>query len=472
MKNQFADLKSARLTILVSLCLLLACGKPQAAPETRTSDDSLLITGVSIVQPSSNQLSEPRDILIVAGMITAVEESGTIAPQRASQVLQAEGLFALPGLIDVHAHIGDGGIGEQTDIDREMALAQFVRYGVTTIFVPGGGGGNDDQLIEWKRRQAAGEIVAPGLYGSGALITAPGSHPIGTIWDMPLDTDPEIVYQRGAIALSEDEAVDPLLEKKVAMKVDAIKVIIEDGPGPWFPKPRLSTAKVAELVSASHQRDLRVFAHVSSADHIRDGVEAGVDGVMHSAEDSIPDELLREMARLQVFFVPTLSLYDGFFDRALGNFDPEPYALAGVSRKAIASMEDEGWRSRSIDSAEWVEPTRKILSDNITRAAKFGVPIALGSDVNNPTVYPGYSAHEELELLVEMGLSPAAALTAATKSAASFLRQSTRLGELKDGFEADILILKNNPLQDILNTRAIDAVVSDGVLIENIVSTL
>ena len=258
--------------------------RPQAPGE-----ESLLITGVSIIDPEANRVSPPRDVLITNGMIIEVADGGAISADRASIILSADGMFAMAGLIDVHAHIGDGGLGALSEEDRQGALSQFVRYGVTTVFVPGGGGGNGHQLAQWKERCDAREFLCPGLYGSGALITAPGSHPIGTIWDMPEDVDPAAVYARGGVAIAEAEPAGPLLDRKLAMGVDAIKIVIEDGPGPWFPKPRLSTAKIAELVQASHERGMRIFAHVSRLSHVEDAVAAGVDGVMHSAEDPVPD---------------------------------------------------------------------------------------------------------------------------------------------------------------------------------------
>lgn len=459
-----------RASVILILCFLVACGRPVSVERPLAPINSLLVVGVSIVDPEAESVSLPQDILVVEGRIAEIAKSGSIDPKRADETRQANGFFAIAGFIDVHAHVGDGGIAKHQLEDREAALTQFVRYGVTTIFVPGGGGGNDDDLKGWKKRQASGDLMAPGIYGSGALITAPGSHPIGTIWELGMDADPETLYRKGAIALAEDQPVGAVLDAKVAKGVDAIKIVIEDGPGPWYPKPRLSNTKVSELVHGAHDRGLRVFAHISTAAHVRDAVAAGVDGIMHSADDSIADEVLVQMARHNIFYVSTLSLFDGFFKQALGDFEPEPYALAGVSQKAIKSLESEAWRSQAVDPPDWVEPTKQAVADNLLRAERHGVPLALGSDVNNPTVYPGYSAHEELELMVECGLQPATALIAATTGAASFLNQSSSLGRIAPGFEADFVILERNPLENILNTRTIQFVVTDGVVVDDVVS--
>jgi len=289
---------------------------------------------------------------------------------------------------------------------------------------------------------------------------------------MPADADPALIYARGAISLGESEPVDSLLAFKADKGVDALKIVIEDGPQPWYPKPRLSNAKVAELVLAAHQCNLRVFAHVSTAEHVADGVAAGIDGIMHSAEDQLQESLLEEMSQKGVFYVATLALYDGFFNQALGHFEEEPFAMKGVSKRAIASLEKPAWRDQPLDAPDWIEPTRRALHHNLRRCVAHGVPLALGTDVNNPTVFPGYAAHKELALMVAAGLTPSQALQAATSGGASFLQLETELGKIEPGFEADILLLHNNPLVDILNTRSLHRVILDGKIVDRVISSL
>ena len=99
------------------------------------------------------------------------------------------------------------------------------------------------------------------------------------------------------------------------------------------------------------------------------------------------------------------------------------------------------------------------------------MPIALGSDVNNPFVYPGFSAHEELSFMVSAGFSPAKALSAATAGGAAFLRSENHLGRIAEGFEADLLLLDRNPLERIENSRTISGVISNGKIVSGVIST-
>jgi len=453
------------IAIVLSSLIFFSCGNEQ-----ESINGDLLITGAFIVDPDHGTVSEPRDLMIGSGEILEIAEAGAIPPARSKQTLEGSGLYLMPGLIDVHAHIGDGGIAPNTQQSREQALAQFVRYGVTSIFVPGGGGGNDERLAEWKSRCRGGELLCPRLFGSGDIITQYGSHPITTIWGLPADTDPAVIHQRGATAVREGDPIDPIMDQKLANGVDAIKIVVDDGPGAFAPKPRLSRAQIELIVASAHARGLRVFAHVSLAEHVDDVVAGGADGIMHSPDDRISGGTLRAMADRQVYYVATLSLFDALIDQEQGQKEQEEYAIQGVSQTALASLENEAYWSVDPESPESIAEWESALRDNLRRAHQAGVPIALGTDTNNPQIFPGYAVHEELKLMVDAGLQPQAALESATSTAAEFLGQQEHLGSLAPGFRADVIALRKNPLEDVLNTRTIEFVISNGTILEGVIS--
>lgn len=168
--------------------------------------------------------------------------------------------------------------------------------------------------------------------------------------------------------------------------------------------------------------------------------------------------------------MPTFSLYDGILTRARKQRESDPYALAGVEPSAIESLTAPSFlASAAEDEAGALEYLRH-ASENLRRAAAAGVPIALGTDVNNPFVFPGYSAHEELALMVRAGLTPAQALKAGTAGGAGFLRASDRIGAIARGLEADLLLLSRNPLERVENSRSVVAVIADGRVIERSVT--
>ncbi|HUG67893.1 MAG TPA: amidohydrolase family protein [Pirellulaceae bacterium] len=111
---------------------------------------------------------------------------------------------------------------------------------------------------------------------------------------------------------------------------------------------------------------------------------------------------------------------------------------------------------RCMKFAKFQELTRKLYVA--------GVPLLVGTDTPEPQVTPGFSLHQELEMLVESGVPPAAALRAATLNNATVLRQEKLLGTLAPGKWADIVLLTANPLDDIRNTRQIELVIRGGLV--------
>jgi imidazolonepropionase-like amidohydrolase len=447
--------------------LASACATIPAAPPANVGDAgaTLLIERVSVVDTENGSVSAPRDILIRSGRIAAVAPASTLSVPRDTRRLDGSGRFAMPGLIDVHAHVGEGGIAPQDDATRERALRQFLRYGVTSIFVPGATGAGDADFPALKERCRSRAIPCPGLYGSGSILTAPGSHPVSTIFNMPTDVAAEVTEARGVTVLRQSTDIGTLVAAKRAAGFDGVKIIVEDGPPPWYPKPRLQDEQIRAIVKAAHARSLPVFAHISTSRMAAVAVDAGVDGIMHAPIDPLPPELIRSMAERRTWYVPTFALYDGILTWARGQREADPYALKGVERSAIESLTAPPFLAAAHEDEAGALAYLANASDNLRRASAAGVPIALGTDVNNPFVYPGYSAHEELTLMVRAGLTPAQALRAATRGGAAFLRASDRVGRIAPGFEADLLLLSRNPLDRVENSRSIVAVIADGQVV-------
>jgi imidazolonepropionase-like amidohydrolase len=459
---------------LVSGFAFLAAGcasvphEPPAAPAS--AERQLLVTGVRIVDPDSGTVSPPQDILISGDRIATVAPAGAVSVVAGTPQLDGAGRFAMPGLIDVHAHVGEGGIGPQDDATRARALRQFLRYGVTTIFVPGATGAGDADFGSLRERCRATAGSCPGLYGTGSILTAVGSHPVSTIFRMPDDVTDEVTEARGVTLLRPGRDVDALIAAKKAAGADAIKIIAEDGPPPWYPKPRLTDAQIRAVVTAADRQGLPVFAHISTAAQVRIALEAGVDGIMHAPTDRLPDDLIHAMAERRMWYVPTFALYDGILTWARRQRESDPYALKGVEPSAIESLAAPQFLAAAAEDEAGATAYLNNALDNLRRAAAAGVPIALGSDVNNPFVYPGYSAHEELAWMANVGMTPAQALRAGTVGSAAFLGASGRLGRIAEGYEADLVLLARNPLERAENSRSIVAVVADGHRVENVVS--
>ena len=455
--------------LAVTACAVVA--KPVQPPGGAPSATMLVIAGARIVDAEAGTASAPSDIIIDGDRIAAIAPAGASSLPAGTRTIDGNGRFVMSGLIDVHAHVGSGGVAPPRADSRERALRQFLRYGVTSIFVPGAGAASDADFPGLRERCRSAAATCPDLFGSGSLITALGSHPVTTIFQMPADTPHSVTEARGVTVLRAGMDIDALIAAKAAAGVDAIKIVIEDGPRPWYPKPRLTNAQIAALVAAAHARNLPVVAHVSMASHVGIALDAGVDAIMHAPTDRLSDALVERMARQRMWYVPTFALYDGILTWARKQRETDPYAVRGVDPAAIESLTAAPFLAAAAEDEETAVSYIAHASDNLKRAAAAGVRIAMGSDVNNPFVFPGFSAHEELSYMVRAGLSPAQALRSATVGSAEFVRSSTRLGRVAPGYEADLVVLAANPLDRIENSRRIVAVISNGQPIADPVSS-
>jgi len=378
--------------------------------------------------------------------------------------IDARSKYLMPGLFDTHVHLGNGGIAPLDDLESEVALEQFVLYGVTSILSVGGTGGNDEQISDFKRRERRGEIVAPRIFGTGDMITVPGSHPVGTIWRMSGDVDPDVAHAGGVTIVEEGRDLRPVLQRKKELDLDGVKIVIESGPEPFYPKPRMSLEVATQTVREANVVGLPVFVHISSADELADAVRAGARAVVHGVHDTLIDDAQIELMRSRKFYyVPTLSIYG-----MSGQFKSD-LRLDYVSKLAVRSLDNPVFRfmvGRMSNKYEGWEAYFERAKNNLARLHAAGVPIALGSDTNNPFVFPGCSAHLEMQLMAQAGLSNADILRIATLGSAEFLSVQDEIGKVAPGYLANLIILEENPFDDLRNTWAIDKVVLKGRVIK------
>jgi len=192
-----------------------------------------------------------------------------------------------------------------------------------------------------------------------------------------------------------------------------------------------------------------------------DGIEDG------SITETISDRLLADMARNGVAFDPSLSkvealsqLYGGkqdLLNRALTEQVGPSSLIEGVRRALHTKKSDQ-----IITSLGEFHPNLAQASNNLRRAYQAGVKLVTGSGAGNLLVFHGPTIHRELQLWVDAGIPASVALQAATYNAAHLLRLDNRIGLLKEGYEADLLLVDGDPLSDITATERISLVMFKG----------
>jgi imidazolonepropionase-like amidohydrolase len=431
-------------------------------------DETLLIRNTKVFV-GDGRIIDPAAVLIRKGKIEAVFDGAGPDPASVkAEAIEGSGKTVLPGLIDVHVHLGAaGGVYADpkdyvTEHVAERALAQYLYCGVTTVKSTG-----DllDASLALRRRTATGDLLGAELFVSGPLFTAEGGH--GTEYFSWLEgpAKNEMQAQFVRTPASADEARRQVRDLKAA-GVDAIKAVLESGrTGMLF--ARMDVATFRAVVAAARDEHLSTAVHTGGARDVSDAVAAGARAIEHgSFSDTIPDDVLAQMAQQRITYDPTLSVLEGIRDFSANRADllRRPLVQQAVSQKLLSGTADaiRSEKYGNASRAAALDGAIRIAKDNLLRAWRAGAPLVTGSDAGNQLVFHGPTVQRELALWVEAGIPPAVALQAATGNAAKLLGADARIGLVAPGHDANLLIVDGDPTRDIAATERISLVVFKG----------
>jgi imidazolonepropionase-like amidohydrolase/ABC-type multidrug transport system permease subunit len=476
---------SAKLWVFAVMLPFLALGVYQFRTEEQIAKnrvlwrqlqrgDAFLVRNAKIFV-GDGRVIESGAVLVRKGKIEAVfDNNGPDPSTLKAEAVEASGKTVLPGLIDVHVHIGaPGGFYSDpkdfmTEHVSERGLAQYLYSGVTTVKSTG-----DllDTSIALRKRVSDGDFLGSELYVSGPLFTTEGGH--GTEYFSWMEGPAKAAAEEQFVRTPKtaDQAREQVRQLKT-QGVDAIKAVLESGrTGMLF--ARMDLAMFRAVIEESGRQSLPSAVHTGSARDVEDAVDAGASGIEHgSFNDAIPDALFARMARAGITYDPTLAVLEGIRDLSAGRTDllRRPLVQQAVSQKLITGTADAIKSGKYTDKgrAAGINGAIAIAQDNLRRAWKAGVPLVTGSDAGNMLVFHGPTVHRELQLWVEAGIPPAVALQAATANAAKLLRADARIGRIAPGLDANLLIVDGDPTRDIAATERISTVVIKGERVRRI----
>jgi imidazolonepropionase-like amidohydrolase/ABC-type multidrug transport system permease subunit len=435
--------------------------------------DTFLIRGARIFI-GDGKVIENGSVLVRSGKIAEIFEGNGPDPKSVhAETVEAAGKTILPGLIDVHVHLaGPGGFyADMSKYDPSKAmfrnLAAYLYSGVTTVRSVGDG---LDGILKVRSQVSSGEVLGSDLQTCGPLFTAPGGHGTEYFKSLPANLRANAEKQFTRIPTSAEQArqqVDDLKQQNV----DCIKAILEAGAGGMVYN-RLDTGLFDAVAQQALADSLPLAVHTGDVRDVTDAVQAKASSIEHgSFREKIPDALFEQMAAQGIAYDPTLSVAEAFKDFAAGKTDllkrslvqqVGPPELLSGTEEAMSSPETEALRKRlaqfPMDMA--------VAIDNLKRARAHGVMLVTGSDAGNYLVIHGPTVQHELELWVRAGIPATVALQAATTNGARLLRAENRVGSIRPGADADLLIVDGNPLDDITATERISMVVFKGERID------
>lgn len=368
-----------------------------------------------------------------------VKLGGTARPSNEDSIIDLKGGWILPGLIDCHVHLTQPTdscdyLGHAKRTDAEVALftakaaERTLLSGITTIREVGGW-----NFVEIAIRDAInrGEYAGPRMLVAGHILS---------ITTAGMDLYPGMYEIADGV-----DAVKVAARKQLAHGADLIKVMATGAVlSPESEDPRSIQYSLEELKAAveiAEDNYKHVAAHAHACRGIANAVAAGCSSIEHGTYAD--DAVLREMAAKGVFLVPTQCTLDAMLN----------------SKEAMATMPPHQV-TRMLESG-------KTSAEAIRRAYELGVPIAMGTDAGTPGNHHGENWQELIVMVRDCGLSAIDSIRAATINAAKLIRRGDKLGQIQEGFTADLVAYAANPLDDIKAVAEAGFVMKDGHVYKN-----
>ncbi len=439
--------------LLFSWCATTILALPAVSQESPTRETA--IQHVTVIDVTTGQEQKDQTVRIRGNRIasiTATQEADAALPG----IVDAHGGYLIPGLWDMHVHVHD---------TNELAL--YVANGVTGIRIMSGGRDTAALRAELKRQDPAPELYLASAIVDGSPPVWPGSLVVKKAADARHTVD-EIkvggadfvkVYSRiprDAYFALADEAKQQHISFAGHVP-DAITAQEASDAG------QRSMEHLQGVAFACSSDQPRLMSELARAKFFRDRFVVEAEG--YRTIDQVKCKaLFEEFRRNDTWQVPTLTVRRMWGKLDDSHFTSDP-RLAYINRRSR-----DGWQGR-------IQPQLRMWNENFYQMARAifsveervvggmsrsGVPLMAGTDAMNPYCFPGFSLHDELALLVESGLSPLAALQAATVNPARFLGRTADIGTVEPGKIANLVLLRADPLMDIHNTTQIEAVWLEG----------
>lgn len=398
-------------------------------PDTRP----LLLHGGNVFDSDARTFRHGIDVLCVDGRIARI---GPGLDASGAHEVDCSGKYLLPGLIDCHVHLTFEGAPAEAETAasvplpiRTLRAAEHARKTLHAGFTTVRDMGAADRLnIHLAGAIDSGLIPGPRILAVGLGVTMTGGHGHGWI----------------AREADGPDEVRKAVREQLRAGATAIKLFASGGvmtPGVDPRSPSFSEAELAAGVDEAHKAHRVAGAHAQAADGIKNAVRAGIDSIEHGVW--LDEEAVGLMLERGTYMVPTLTA-------------PAQIVHGGLAGGVPPYMVEKG---------------HQVLEDHIASyqaALRAGVNVAMGTDQGTPLSRPGENAQEILRM-AEHGLSPAAAILAATTWAADLL--NVEAGRLREHLLADIVVLEDDPLTELsilADHTKIAAVVKDGTVVHQL----
>ena len=445
------------LITLISILFLASCVSDQ------TDQYDLVISNVNLIDGTGEPLQAGVSIGIIGGKIAAID---TALPSNEKNRIDGSGKFLIPGLFDCHVHTGN----------FERDFPRFIHYGVTSIFITGGSLCTNEFYAAMRKQGNQDSIPAPIVFHTSQHFSMEGRHPSKTYSNNNWRDGASIFYLKDTLQIQR------LVQEACKYPIVGIKLTIEDGPAPPFVE-RIPQSFINQTVKEASKYGMEVFAHISDNIELEMAINGGVQNLVHftgvniDPMDSIQMKLLQKFIKINPSWVTTLMIDKSFlypihvewFDSPYmlnaykeSKYEINPGSIEQAKRYIRILMDEYGLSNNSLES--FIIPQ----VEDIRFLDEMGFNMVLGTDTGNDFNFPGYSLHEEMQLLNLGGMKPLNIIKMGSLNAAKMMNAQDSLGSIEVGKIANMVLLDKNPLEEISNSLSINSVIKRGLIQERI----
>lgn len=467
----FMRIQDGLLTFFFTLLVLPLIVFTQSVDSSLLS--SILIQNVHVIDVKQGRVSRHQDVLIRDGVIHSIEKGLSIDSSQ-SEFIDGTGLYLMPGMIDAHIHLfQSGGLYTRPDAidlrdirpysheriwlqdNASKILKSYLRLGITSVIDMGGPMSN-----YYLRDQYGNSPEYPNLFVTGPLIS--------TYQPSELNVDdPPIIKVKTTAEARE------MVRVQLPYHPDFIKI--------WYINlPSLSADSTYDLVEAaiqeSHIHGLRVAVHATELNTAKLAIRAGADILVHSVSNPIDEEFIEMLKINDVFYIPTLNVHENydlvFANEKIISTDD----LDIVSPLVIKSLLDVKHlrHLNLLEAQKYAQPMLKMIQEqnlirsaNLKRLAQFDINITSGTDAGNIGTLHAGSYFKELKSMKSAGMSNKQIVRASTITAARSIQKEDLIGSVQVGKQADLIVLNDNPFENLETLRKIQMVIKGGQLLRS-----
>jgi imidazolonepropionase-like amidohydrolase len=402
-------------------------------PLARNNTGAVILEGATVID-GTGALPRPNTTLIINGSKIMYASNNTANnyyhnSSAADNVINLTGKYIIPGLFDMHAHVANVRKNSYNQSESEYMLRMLLTHGVTTVRNTGG---PTEQSVALRENVSEGKIVGPQIFTAGQLLNTP---------QVPI---PFVEKQ-----VQTEQDVRQEVRNQVATGVDYIKLYVG-----------LTPKLVKAAINEAHSNGIKIIGHLYLTSWT-DAANLGIDALTHGIPVS---PFLLSEANQQKFLEAGDHPFNHFLWLDLVDLNgPEiNEMMEALVNNDIPVDPTLGIYEAMIKE----EPQNQYLWPKVLQLTKMlydnGVTILSGTDIPNFDLVPGSSLHHELEILVEAGISPLEVIKIATRNGAQALGIENDVGTIEPGKQADMIILSDNPVDEISNTKKIETVINNG----------